>query len=191
MGMTRLEIGLTAGFVLCLGFIGYGQYRKAVDNAVAEQTAEILKQSQDKANQALKERDSQYQQDLHTMEEKYKSLAKMTPQQIIQKAPQYVSLPKPIIIAGPETTSVPVGSAIIPPEDVQPIAGLILDGQKCQLDLTKCKGDLGDWQQKYDLKSQESEQWEKAAKGGSWVKRLGKNALKIGIGVGIGYALRR
>lgn len=191
MAMTKLEIGLGIAVGICVIFIGFEQYRKAVDNAVAEKTAQILKDSQDKVNQTLKERDSQYQQDLQGMEAKYKALAKLTPTQIVQKAPEYVQIPKPIVISGPETSGVAIGSAIVPPEDIQPIASLILDGQKCGIDLKKCQGDLVDWQQKYDLKDQESAQWEKAAKGGSWLKRLGKNAIKIGIGAGIGYALHR
>jgi hypothetical protein len=186
------EIALGAALLLCALFIGFDQYRKAVDNAKAEAKAEALQEAQKTTDAALQARDQEYKATLADYEARYQRLAKMTPQQIIQKAPEYVTLPKPIVIAGPETQTIPVtGSAIVPPEDVKPLAQAILDGSKCKVDLLKCQGDLGDWQQKYDLKDQEAKQWEKSAKGGSWLARLGKNTLKIGIGVGIGYMLHR
>lgn len=188
------EIVLGAAIFTCVVFIAFDQYHKSLANAVAEQTAEIKKQAQQQIDQTLSARDRQYQQDRQDLEEKYQRLAKMTPQQIVIKAPEYVPALQgkpPITIVGPNeaTTTMPVGSAIVPPESVQPLAQAILDGQRCTLDLSKCQGDLTNWQQKYDLKDQEAAQWEKAARGGSWLKRLGKNVLKVGIGVGVGYAI--
>lgn len=191
----KAEIGLGMAIVLCLVFIAWDQYHKSLANAVAEQTAEIKKQAQKQIDDSLSTRDRQYQQDRQDLEAKYEALRKMTPQQIVIKAPEYVpglQGKPPLQIVGPETQGVPIGSAIVPPESIQPLAQAILDGQKCGLDLAKCQGDLKDWAGpggKFDLKDQEAKEWEKAAKGGSWLKRLGKNALKIGIGVGIGYAV--
>jgi hypothetical protein len=183
------EVALGAALLFCLVFIGFDQYHKAVENARAEAKAETLAAAQKDTDAKLAERDKSYQVTLADYEQRYARLAKMTPQQVVQHAPEYVALPKPIIIAGPETQGVQTGSAIVPPEDVQPLATSILDGAKCKVDLTKCTGDLNDWQHKYDLKDQESVQWERAAKGGSWLGRLGKNVFKVGIGVGIGYAI--
>ncbi|HEY6026067.1 MAG TPA: hypothetical protein VIV09_04130 [Pseudolabrys sp.] len=188
------EIALGFAIFICVIWIAVNQYHKAVDNAIAEQTAQILAKSQKDKDEALKARDIQYRTDLQALNDKYDHLQKMTPQQIVIKAPEYIpglQGKPPITIVGPETQNVPVGSAIVPPEDIQPLATAILDGEKCKLDFGKCQGDLKDWQVKYDLKDQESAQWEKAAKGGSWLGRLGKNAMKIGIGVGIGYMLHR
>lgn len=189
--MTKLEVGLGIAVLLLAAFIGFDQYRKAVANARAEAKAEALQEAQKQTDAALLQRDREYKATLADYEARYQRLAKLTPQQIVEKAPEYVQVPKPIIIAGPQTTDVPVGSAIVPPEDIQPLATTILDGAKCKVDLGKCTADLGDWQQKYDLKQQESDQWEKVAKGGSWLTRLGKNVLKVGAGVAVGYMLHR
>lgn len=189
--MTKLELGLGLAVLVLLCWIGWDQYHKALNEAVAEQTAQIKRQAQQQVDDALKQRDQEYKQDVANLQAKFDALRKLTPAQIVERAPQYVPVPKPIVIAGPETTSVPVGSAIVPPEDVEPLAKVVLDGQRCHLDLNKCQGDLTSWQQKYDLKDQEAQSWEKAAKGGSWAKRLGNNMLKIGAGVAIGYVLHR
>jgi hypothetical protein len=183
------EIALGAALLFCVIFIGVDQYHKAVTNARAEAKAEALAEAQKDVDAKLATRDKDYKAALEDYQQRYERLAKMTPQQVVQHAPEYVALSKPIIIAGPETQGVQTGSAIVPPEDVAPLATSILDGAKCKVDLTKCTGDLGDWQHKYDLKLQESDQWEKAAKGGSWLGRLGKNVLKVSVGVGIGYAV--
>lgn len=189
--MTKLEVGLGIAVLILLSFIGWDQYHKAVANAKAEAKAEALQEAQKHTDEALLHRDQEYKATLADYEARYQRLAKMTPRQIVQKAPEYVQVPKPIVIAGPETTTVPVGSAIVPPEDIQPVATAILDGAKCKVDLGKCSADLTDWQQKYDLKQQESDQWQKAGRGGSWLGRLGKNVLKVGAGVAVGYMLHR
>ena len=183
------EIALGAALLLCAIFIGFDQYHKAVATATAQARADALKDAQKDKDDALKSRDQEYRTTLADYEARYQRLAKMTPQQIIQKAPEYVAVPKPIVIAGPETSGVALGSAIVPAEDIQPIATAILDGAKCKVDLTKCSADLTDWQGKYDLKDQESAQWEKAAKGGNWLQRFGKNVIKVSIGVAVGYAI--
>lgn len=188
----KAEIILGLAILICVVFIGWDQYNKAIGNAVAEQTAQIKKEAQRQIDDTLSARDKKYESDMAQMDEKYKMLAKMTPQQVVVKAPEYIPAlvgKPPIQIVGPTTQPAPTGSAIIPPEDVQPIAQAILDGQKCTIDYTKCQGDLKDYQAKYDLKDQESQAWEKAAKGGSWMKRLGKNVLKVGAGVAVGYVL--
>jgi hypothetical protein len=191
---TKAEIALGSALLLAVLFIGVDQYHKAITNAVAEQAAELKRQAQKQIDDTLSQRDRQYQQDRLDLEQKYSALQKMTPQQIVIKAPEYVpglQGKPPIQIVGPDTLPAPVGSAIIPPEDIQPLATAILDGKKCSLDLNKCQGDLRDWQGKYELKDQEAENWKKASKGGSWAKRFGSNVLKLGIGVAAGYAIAK
>lgn len=189
--MTKLEVGLGIAVLLLAGFVGFDQLHKWKANLEAQMKAEALQEAQKQTDAALLQRDKEYKATLADYEARYQRLAKMTPREIVEKAPEYVAVPKPIVIAGPETTTVPVGSAIVPSEDIQPVATAILDGAKCKVDFAKCSADLTDWQQKYDLKQQESEQWEKAAKGGSWLARLGKNAFKVGAGVAVGYMLHR
>jgi cell division protein FtsB len=191
---TKAEIILGSALAVALLFIGYDQYRKAIDNAVAEKTAEILAKAQKEKDDSLSTRNAEYKTAIQDMQDRYDRLSKMTPQQIVIKAPEYVpglQGKPPIQIVGPDTLPAPVGSAIIPPEDIQPLATAILDGKKCSLDLNKCQGDLRDWQGKYELKDQEAENWKKASKGGSWAKRFGSNVLKLGIGVAAGYAIAK
>jgi hypothetical protein len=78
-----------------------------------------------------------------------------------------------------------------PAADIKPIAQALLDGNKCSGDLAACSTRNQAWQEKYQVKSDEADQWQKAAKGGSVLKRVGKDILKIGAGVGIGYALSK
>lgn len=189
--MTKLEVGLGIAVLILLSFIGWDQYHKVVANAKAEAKAEALQEAQKQTDATLLQRDKEYKATLADYEARYQRLAKMTPTQIVQKAPEYVAVPKPIVIAGPETSGVAIGSAIVPPEDIQPIATAILDGAKCKVDFAKCSADLTDWQQKYDLKDQEAQSWEKASRGGNWLQRLGKNVMKVGIGAAIGYAIAK
>jgi hypothetical protein len=189
---TKAEIALGSALLLAVLFIGVDQYHKAITNAVAEKTAEINAKLRSRRTIPCLPGRQEYQN--RHLEQKYSALQKMTPQQIVIKAPEYVpglQGKPPIQIVGPDTLPAPVGSAIIPPEDIQPLATAILDGKKCSLDLNKCQGDLRDWQGKYELKDQEAENWKKASKGGSWAKRFGSNVLKLGIGVAAGYAIAK
>jgi hypothetical protein len=81
------------------------------------------------------------------------------------------------------------GDAIVPAADIKPIAQALLDGNKCAGDLAACGVQKDVWKQKYDVKTDEAQRWQTAAKGGSIWKRVAKDILKIGVGVGVGYAL--
>ena len=191
MNRTYLEIFGGVVIVALLAFIGIDQFHKAVSNAVAQTVAQHDKEAQAKIDATLKDLETKDAERQKQYDAKLAALDKMTPQQIVQKVPDYVAVPKPIIVAGPTTQTAQVGDAIVPQEDIKPLAQAILNGKQCSEDLTSCKVQVSQWQDKYNLKSNEAQQWEKAAKGGSWLKRLGSNALKVGIGVGIGYLAHR
>lgn len=187
---TKIEIALGVLLVLALAWIGFDQYRKAVATAVAEERAKMAQQADQKVAAATKARDEEWQKvsdkQLAEIANAKKDIASM-----IQYANQHTEAPKPIIHVGnPETVTLHTDDAVIPYQSAPAFFQAYADGQKClTTDLPKVKADLGDWQQRYSLKDQESKEWEKAAKGGSWLKRLGRDALKVSIGIAVGYAL--
>lgn len=189
---TKLEIIAGAVLFVLIALFAWQWHEKAVDNAKAEAKAEADRQATSKIDDTLKARDAQYQAQLKDIEARYQALARMTPTQIVEKVPQYIpQAPEPVKIVTVDSPKPQVGDAIVPKADIQPIAQAILDGQKCKVDLGKCSADLGDWQQKFQLAQDQSAQWQKAAKGGSVIKRVGKIVLYVSIGAAAGYAAHR
>jgi hypothetical protein len=189
---TRLKLEIAGGLVLfvLLGLFAYEQIQKMADVRAAQQIAQHDREADAKLDAALKEfkaADAQREKDY---EAKTANLQKLTPQQIVVKVPEYVrdaTAPVTILPAGDPHA----GDALVPAADIKPIAQALLDGNKCSGDLAACKLTQQTWQDKYAAKKDEADQWQKAAKGGSVLKRVGKDILKIGVGVGIGYALKR
>lgn len=188
----KAEIALGLALLLCACFIGWDQYHKALDNARAEVRAEVLKQSQAEKDAALKESAAQHKQETDQLQGALKDAQKSNAS-MAAYVQQHVSLPQPLQVntGQPYTVTLHTGDAVIPAADANPLWQNYAEGEQCKLDIRQCKTDLETWQGKYSLKDQESQQWEKAAKGGSWLKRLGSNVLKISIGIGIGYAIHR
>jgi hypothetical protein len=197
----KLEIAGGIALALILGLYVYEQFQKSVQVKVAEVVAQHDREADAKLDQrmkALESADSQRQKDY---EAKSASLQKQTPQQIVVKLPEYVPQAKePVTIVPPDykfsseggavdTTHLHPGDAIVPQSDIKPIAQALLDGNKCAGDLAACGVQKDVWKQKYDVKTDEADRWQTAAKGGSIWKRVAKDILKIGVGVGVGYAL--
>jgi hypothetical protein len=186
----KAEIALGIALLVCVAFISWDQYHKALDNAVAQAKAQVLKDAQADKDAALKASQQKYETDTATLQDALKA-AQKTNASMAAYVQQHVTLPQPLQVntGQPYTVTLQTGDAVIPAIDADPLWQNYAAGEQCKLDIRKCQSDLVTWQQKYDLKTQESAQWEKAAKGGSWLKRFGQNAFKIGIGVGIGYAI--
>jgi hypothetical protein len=186
----KAEIALGLALLLCISVIGWDQYHKALDNAVAQARAQVLKDAQSDKDAALKASEDKYKSDTNNLQDALK-VAQKTNASMAAYVQQHVALPQPLQVntGQPYTVTLQTGDAVIPAVDADPLWQNYAAGEQCKLDIRKCQSDLVTWQQKFDLKSQESAQWEKAAKGGSWLKRFGSNAFKIGIGVGIGYAI--
>jgi hypothetical protein len=190
---TRLKLEIAGGLVLfvLLCLFAYEQIQKMADVRAAQQIAQHDREADAKLDAALKRVQSSGRgQREKDYEAKTANLQKLTPQQIVVKVPEYVpaaTAPVTILPAGDPHA----GDALVPAADIKPIAQALLDGNKCSGDLAACKLTQQTWQDKYAAKKDEADQWQKAAKGGSVLKRVGKDVLKIGIGVGIGYALKR
>jgi hypothetical protein len=189
----RTKIELLGG-VLFLGLmflVGLEELRKHDANLQAAAKVEADKDASAKIDSSLKARDAQYTEQISALEAKYKALSSMSTQQVAARAQQYLSLPQPIVIKGPNTESVVDGTALIPQVDIKPIATAILDGEQCKLDRAKCQADLTDWQGKEKLQEDQTAQWKTAAKGGSVWERAKHDALIIGITGGFAYIAGR
>lgn len=195
---TRLKLEIAGGVALfiLLALYGYEQYQKAVDVQVATVIAQHDREADAKLDAKLKQLTQTDEARQRTYEQQSSTLQKSTPQQIVVKLPEYVPqatqpvqvLPasSPIVQSGQAHE----GDALVPAADIKPIAQALLDGNKCAGDLASCKVTQQTWEEKYAAKKDEADRWQTAAKGGSIWKRMGKDLIKISIGVGIGYALK-
>jgi hypothetical protein len=194
-----LRAKLEAAGIVALVILGilfaYEQYQKAVSTAVATQLAERFKQAQGEFDAKLKEVDKRDSDRQKEYEQKSASLQKLTPQQIVVKLPEYVpQAAQPVQVLTPQSPIVQSGQAkegdaLVPAADIKPIAQALLDGNNCLKSLPLCQEKVDSWTKKFNLKQNEAGEWEQAAKGGSVWKRVAKDVVKIGIGVGVGYAL--
>lgn len=172
------------GLVVLVVLIGLGirEYINAREDRIrAEEQAKA-------ADQRMKDREVQYQQQLSTLLKQ--RAAVRTPQQAVAAIPDVSHLPVAIRIVQPPDllpnapSAAKVGDAIIPQESVVPLFQQLADCRVNELGLTKCQGDLADVRQ-------QATAWEKAAKGGSWMKRTLRKAKVIacaGAGAGLGAA---
>lgn len=207
---TKLEVIGGVVLAVLLGLYVHERIQGAIALGTAQQVSQITreqvaafeKEREVLANekQTMKDADAQRQKEYDA---KSANLAKMTTQQITDKASKYVPGAKePLKVLGANSAAVKSGEAkegdvIVPKSDVRPFAQNTLDGDKCKADFGSCKSQLVITEQsmaklsdEFKLKTQESERWEKAAKGGSAWKRVGKKILYISVGVGIGYAIK-
>jgi len=187
--------GLVIALILC--WFVYDKIQQGAEVRAAQIIAQHDKETDAKLDAKLKQLDDRDAERQHDYEAKSAALPKMTPQQIVVKLPEYVpQATQPVTVLKPTDAAVTsgqahVGDAIVPQQDIQPIAQALLDGKKCSADLVSCKESVGTWEGKYQTKSDEASRWETAAKGGSVWSRMGKTALKVAIGVGIGYAVAK
>lgn len=136
------------------------------------------------ANKAIADRDSQLAKQLSDYEALRKQ--KLTPQQIVREIPTYIpNLPKPIEQPLPNAPT-----AQIPTEDLPALRDYYLKCTECGAKLAVDEQDKKDLQGTIVALEKERNAAIKAAKGTFW-KNTGKTLLKVGIGVGIGYALHR
>ena len=191
--MSKLERFIAYGvLLLAVGFIAWEQIDKAMLNWKAQESAKIQQQADKKIADAMKARDDQFQKD---SAEKDKTIAdaRKTIADMASYANSIVKPQKPILVmSGPDTVTLHQGDSVIPYESAPQFFDAFAKGDKCvTLELPKCQADVKDWSDRYDTKQKEADDWKTAAKGGSFWHRLKNDAIKVGIGVGIGYALKR
>jgi hypothetical protein len=195
----RLKLEIGAGIVvLILGLLALKQWNdKQVEVRVAEVVAQHDRETDAKLDAKLKQLDQADSARQRTYDQQNSALQKSTPQQIVVKLPEYVPQATAPVQVLPATSPIVqsgqahAGDALVPAADIKPIAQALLDGNKCAGDLASCKVTQQTWEEKYAAKNDEAQRWQTAAKGGSIWKRLGKDVLKLAIGVGVGYALHK
>ena len=184
--------------------IAKDQFQHAIETAKVDAKVEARADAQKQYDQNLKdiresERLALEQRD--AAEKRYEAATKrlhdMTPQQIVQAAPNFISgLPRPITIWEPGVTPPVAGDAIVPQEDIHAIAQNVLDGNHCikdrlpncvnLLNLSNQKSEL--WNKKFDLKDMDAKDWEKEAKKSDFGRKLKRCGLLGAIGFGVGVA---
>lgn len=189
----RLEIIGVVALLLIAGFAAVSQYRKSIEVAGVQGEARAMAKLQSEFDARLKSLEVADRERQKEYERKTEALEKLTAQQIVVKVPEYVpQASKPIVIVGPETskTELKPGDAIVPQEDIKPIAHALLDRDKCKGDLVSCSAKNVEWQKKYELKADESQKWERVARGGSAFGRAVKCiAVRGGVAGSTGAAV--
>ena len=133
------------------------------------------------------DRDTQLAQTLATLAAEKR--ATVTPAQIVRELPSQISLPSPIALQSPpasQNSPSPQTNAVLPAEDLKPLYDFTIDCKACQAKLAAAQADLTDEQAKTALLTQERNAAVRAAKGGSLLRRIARNAKWLVIGAAAG-----
>jgi hypothetical protein len=179
----------------------------AADLAAAKQTLA-------QADARQHDRDTQLLQTLATLAAGKRAVT--TPAQILGDLPNQISLPAPITLQSPNPTNNPETppcssgpkcgpegldstqpradpatkaaptEAILPTQDLKPLYDFALDCKACQAKLTAAQADLTDEQLKTAVLTRERNEAIEAAKGGSLLRRIARNAKWLAIGAAAG-----
>ena len=183
------------GVILVLGaFIVYEKVSQHIEIVKTQERVEARQELQKNFDAKLSELQKQRAQNDAAFDAKVRALGKMSPAQVVLKAPEYVpNIPpssRPIVLWQPGVTPPPSeGDAIVPADQIKPIGAQILAGSHCiNDDLPNCQKQVIDWKGKYDLRDKDAKDWETVAKGGTIWHKLKKCGIIAGIGFGVGYA---
>lgn len=191
-------IGLTA-FVLIAGAIaGYFYMAQRADIAVAAERDKAAKQQIADLNKQQADRDALYQKRMDSLESEIRAIrtAPQATRTIEKYIPQVVGQAAEVKreeLPAAVQAKLPDSPGYVIRTDAAEIA-VAKEQVKCAQDresLGKCSGDLKDETAKAAIEKKRADDWEKTAKGGSWIKRAATTALKIGIGFGVGYLAGR
>jgi hypothetical protein len=174
----------------------------AADLAAANQTLA-------QASSRQHDRDAQLLQTLAALASEKRTIT--TPAQIVRELQQQIRLPAPLALArtspadacssgpvcGPEgldptrPSTNPISKAaatqaILPTADLKPLYDFALDCKACQAKLTVAQADLADEQAKTTVLTRERNEAVQAAKGGSLLRRIARNAKWLAIGAAAG-----
>jgi hypothetical protein len=154
------------------------------------------------AKQLLAQADArQHERDAHLLQTLASIAAEKrnvtTPAQIVREFQQQIPLPSPITLQpaprpegeepGHPAKKTPVPTqAVIPGEDLKPLYDFTLDCKACQAKLAASQGDLADERAKTAVLTRERDQAVRAAKGGSLLRRITRNAKWLAIGAAAG-----
>ena len=209
---TRLLLRLTEILItVALVAILFAAWRADRRDA-AKLTADLAaaKQSLTEATTRQHERDTQLLQTLATLAADKRTVT--TPTQILRDLPKQIPLPVPLKLQDPNPANVqsnaacssgsvcePEGlestktrtnvtsnaaatQALIPTADLKPLYDFAIDCNSCQAKLTAAQADLTDERAKSAILTRERDEAVRAAKGGSLLRRVARNAKWLAIG---------
>jgi len=208
----RLAEILAAAAIAAIAFATWRADRR--DRAQLAADLATAQQALAQASTRQHDRDAQLLQTLAGLAAEKR--AKTTAAQIIRKLPQQIPLPMPITlqpqkkncssglpwsekgpVCGPEGLKSTQPSAnpasntaptqvVIPAEDLKPLYNFTLDCKACQAKLAAAQADLIDERAKTAVLARERDEAVRAAKGGSLVRRIARNAKWLAIGAAAG-----
>jgi hypothetical protein len=212
---TRLWLRLAEFLIIAtLGGAGLAAWRAdRRDRAQLAADLAAAKQLLAQADARQHDRDAHLLQTLASIAAEKRNVT--TPAQIVRELPQQISLPMPITlqtqdpvgkpqkatcssgpVCGPEglestqsrtdQASKTATQAILPVEDLKPLYDFTLDCKACQAKLAASQGDLADERAKTAVLTRERDQAVRAAKGGSLLRRIARNAKWLAIGAAAG-----
>jgi hypothetical protein len=214
--MTRRTIELAAFFtVLLIASLAFHAWIASHDDQLRLQsTLAAQKQLLDAADARERTRTATLDQSLAEIAEIKRSA--QTPQQILRELPKYLPLPQPITpetmsktqqgtarsekppaainpplqAMPPSTSGVSQGmpAAQIPSSDLKPLFDFVQDCRACQAQLAAAKQNSLDDRAKIDAITRERNAAIQASKGGSFLRRLRRDALWFAVGAGLGVA---
>jgi hypothetical protein len=214
--LTRFSIRVTAvaiasGLVLAL-FAAWRADRR--DRAQLAADLAAGRQALAQADARQHDRDAQLLQTLAALAAEKR--AATAPAQILRQLPQQIPLPVPLTlqaedpmtkpqretcssgpVCGPEgleparsnnnpPSKAAVAQAVIPAADLKPLYDFSLDCRACQAKLAAAQADLTDERAKTAVLTRERNEAVRAAKGGSVLRRIARNAKWLAIGVAAG-----
>lgn len=187
------ECLLGIALLTLLAAIAKSHFDGALDAAKVQAKVEARAEAQKDYDNQLKVVQVERDKDRIAYQNSLNALQHMKPQQIVTKVPEYVSgIPassRPIAIWGPNVTPPQEGDAIVPADQIKPIAEQILKGNNCILsELPSCVKERDVWIQKYNLKVKDADDWEKLAKGSHFGRKLKRCGMLAGAGFAVGYA---
>lgn len=189
-----IECALGLAIVVMGMAFAYNYHQHALDAAKVEAKVEGRAEQQKQDDDNLKQIQTAKAAGDARNEQLQKKLQEATSQQVVSQAPQFVAgIPassRPITIWQPGVTPPESGDAIVPADQIKPIAAQILAGNNCIVNsLPSCVKERDVWEHKFTLEQQTSSDWKTLAKGGGFGKKLKRCSIIGGVNFGFGYGV--
>jgi hypothetical protein len=189
------HLALYGAVVAIAGLGAYGYHVKALDVAEAKAKAAAEEQIIGTIQKRMDDREKEFKDQITTLLA-MKSAPATTPAQIVERIPQYFPQLQPTLQqpVNPQTGKPDLAAPaqlVFDAPQAKILNDTLVDCKVCSLERDKLKVDLADQKNITLERTNEVQQWKKAAAGGSIWKRAGR-VLKWGaIGFGIGYVVAK
>jgi hypothetical protein len=164
---------------LLLLFIVGGYVKEKIAESHAEGVSEGAKRATEQAKR-------EHEAAMDTLKSELKSIKDSKSAIRVETRYQPLIVPAAEVQGSQIATSIPLpdspGYTVRTQDQEMAVGKLVIDFEGCKADRTLCQKQL-------EQAIVERDEWKKAAKGGSKFKRFLNGAAKVGIGLGLGYAL--